>query len=84
MFFKITLKDPYGIKKCLEDAIEDNFVDDSSLMKEEQDEIFEKRVIDLQAFISKWICYDDYIVLVFDTNKNTCTVEEAVTSIKEC
>ena len=74
MKFRITLKDPDGVGMSIDDVAAQTIPED--LTENEKEVIMDLRRQRMSDFLKKWIEFDEYVTLEFDTNEKTATVVE--------
>lgn len=74
MKFTITLKDPDGVGDCIRDAARASVAEVLGLSDEERKDLLESRMESIGDSIKKWVEYDEYVVVEFDTDAGTATV----------
>lgn len=75
MKFTVTMKDPDGFSHCIDNAVRDEIAK-LNLPKDEADSLFELRREKLLGIMDKWIEYQEYVHIEFDTDANTATVKK--------
>jgi len=76
MKIKITVKDPDGVYCSVKDAVEESLEDLIGMSDEEIEGLVESRQEEQTDKLSKWIKYQEYIVIEFDTETMTARVIE--------
>jgi hypothetical protein len=72
MKFLVTFKDPDGVYESLEQAAGDSVaaIEDP----EEQEALKEVRAAKMRDFMEKWVEYEEYVTIEFDTVAKTAVV----------
>lgn len=76
MKIHITLKDPDGVYEAVNSAVKTQLATVKGIDEDEREELEESRIEGLNEQLSKWIEYQEYIRLEFDTEAGTATVLE--------
>jgi hypothetical protein len=71
----VTFKDPDGVMDSVQDAIKEE-LQSMNLSPEEYDNLLETRTNEQLHKLKKWIEYDEYITVEFDTEEKTCKIIE--------
>ena len=78
MKFRITFKDPDGVGDCTDSVIKqmakDSVVESLKSNKKVLEPLEEHFREVINEFMGKWIEYNEYATIEFDTDANTCTV----------
>lgn len=76
MKFRIQLKDPDGFCDGFDDAVRESVSNIDGLDDDERSEVLDKRGETLRKFSGRWVQYNEYITIEFDTDANTAKVVE--------
>jgi hypothetical protein len=76
MKFRITMKDPDGPYECIQDEAKKMVAAIEGITDAEREPIAESRADMLRDFAGRWMSYDEYITVEFDTEAGTATVIE--------
>lgn len=74
MKISITLKDPDGFYESVREAVENEVAKLSGLSEDEKDELIESRKESVFEDLGKWVEYNEYVTIEFDTEAQTATV----------
>ena len=72
----ITLKDPDGVYESIRDAVKLRLKSQTGLSQFERDALEEAGIQDLEEKLRKWIEYNEYVTIEFDTDAQTARVLE--------
>lgn len=75
MKIEVTLKDPDGFHDAVDEAVKET-LKTSGLPQDEQDALYEKRREKAWRAIGRWVEYQEYVTVVFDTDAGTASVKE--------
>ena len=76
MKIRVSLKDPDGFSNSVDEAVKDDVCKIPNLDPEEIEAITEVRCEKVWDALSRFVEYQEYIMIVFDTEAGTATVEE--------
>jgi len=76
MKFRVTLKDPDGFTDCVDEAVKDSVNAQQDLDDEEKEDVIERRTEKVWKDLSKFVEYQEYVTIEFDTEAGTATVVE--------
>lgn len=76
MKITVTLKDPDGFSESVDDAVKEELAAIEGLGEEDRDELFESRQERCWSTLKKWVEYQEYVTIEFDTEAGTATVKE--------
>lgn len=74
MKVKITFKDPDALLDCIQESVDEIFIDD--ILEEELENIRELRKKKISEICGKWFEYGEYLKVEVDTEEQTCKVLE--------
>lgn len=74
MKFSVQLKDPDGFYDGVHDAVKAQIDELGKLSDDERESLEEIRMNSINEAIDKWVEYNEYITIEFDTEANTATV----------
>lgn len=77
MKFTVTFKDPDGVSDSISIVAKLSLNGQTFLSQNERDSMIENRTETLHAFTSKWIDWQEYVTIEFDTETGTATVLES-------
>lgn len=76
MIVRVTLKDPDTLYDAINDAVDECPIEQvHNVTAEEAESIREIRKERIRELSQKWFEYGEYVTLIIDTDKETCTVE---------
>lgn len=73
----VTFKDPDGVGDSLREAVEESVMAIDGLSDGERESLVEDRLESVRESLSKWIEYDEYLRVEFDTEAGTARVMPA-------
>lgn len=76
MKFRVCLKDPDGVSDALREAAINSLGKINGLSEGEHALLMEGREEFLQNFIKRWVEYNEYLTVEFDTDTSTAKVIE--------
>jgi hypothetical protein len=76
MKFQLTFKDPDGVYESLKSELRESVDNIPGLSDNERNDLMESRKEEMTEFIRKWVEYQEYVTIEFDTEANTCVVME--------
>lgn len=76
MKIKITLKDPDGFYESVRQAVSDQLASIDVISDEEREVLEESRIEAVNEKLSKWVEFNEYIYLEFDTDQETARILE--------
>jgi hypothetical protein len=77
MKFRVTFKSPDAVYDAIHEAVQSTIPEGVKFIESDlNDELDDKRQ-ELKDFAKKWVRYDEYVTVEFDTDAKTCTVMEA-------
>lgn len=75
MVVEVTLKDPDGFYESVRDAVREDVAKVSNLDDAEREALEESRTEGVFAVLEKWVQYQEYVTILFDTENRTATVK---------
>jgi predicted nucleotide-binding protein (sugar kinase/HSP70/actin superfamily) len=76
MKVNITLKNPDAVYESVREAVKDQISSIEGIDEEEREELEESRIEAVNEKLSKWIEYNEYVRLEFDTEAGTARILE--------
>lgn len=73
MKFQITMKDPDGVYDSKQQAVEDS-LEELDISEQEKEALMEMRMAEVDAGLSKWFRYGEYVTIEVDTDAGTAVV----------
>ena len=70
----VTIKDPDRFYEAVEEAVKESLAS-SGLPDDEQEELQEVRTAKVWKALERWVEYQEYVYLEFDTEAGTATVK---------
>lgn len=74
MKFKITFKDPDGVLNSISEAVDKSLDEMVGVTEDEKEALRDIRCDVLREHLKKWIQYDEYVTIEFDTEAKTAIV----------
>lgn len=74
MKFRVTFKDPDGVSESLFWEAKKSVEEISGIEEDELEDLIKNREEKLSKFIRKWVEYDEYLTVEFDTEAGTASV----------
>lgn len=76
MKIRVTLKDPDGFYQCVNDAVKEELKKLDGIDDRERDVLADARVQTVWKKLERWIEYQEYVDIEFDTDAGTAIVVE--------
>lgn len=73
MKFHVTMKDPDGVYDSKQQAVEAS-LEDMDISEQEKEALMEMRMAEVDAGLSKWFRYGEYVTIEVDTDAGTAVV----------
>ena len=70
----ITLKDPDGFSDCVQDAVKESLAEMYESDPDEADACYELRTEKVWDQLNRFVMYQEYVTIEFDTDTGTATV----------
>ncbi len=76
MKLRITFKDPDGVSNSIKEAVLASVADMDDADTDEKEAIVEIRTEKVQTALEKWLSWNEYVTILFDTDTGTAVVCE--------
>ena len=74
MKFTVSLKDPDGFSNSVDEAVRQSVQAQEGLDEDEKDDVIERRNEKTWKALGKFVEYQEYVTIEFDTDAGTATV----------